>query len=183
MVLKPRRGALKRSLLFLLLAFALGFQGIAGDGEDELKSATVLSFLRYSTWPSVRPNLPLTVGVVGRPLFAKALGAFLEGKSVDGRPVQMIEIKPGTDLRVCQLIYFATEKKSEIEPALQMVASSHVLTIGEADRFLDYGGIANLLLIDGHIAFEVNLEALERSGIDISSKLLRFGQIRRRRGA
>lgn len=163
----------------LLLSLAAAPHVKAGDGEDELKSATVLSFLRYSTWPSASQ---LTVGVVGRPLFIKQLEASLKGKSVDGRPIQLIEIKPGIDARSCQLIYFATAKKSEIEPALQALASNHVLTVGEYDRFLDYGGMVNLLFIDGHLGFEVNKEALERSGIEISSKLLRFGQIRRRRG-
>jgi prepilin-type processing-associated H-X9-DG protein len=54
--------------------------------------------------------------------------------------------------------------------------------VGETDRFLDYGGAVNLLLVDGHMGFEVNLEAVKRCGVEISSTLLRFGQIRRKRG-
>jgi hypothetical protein len=46
---------------------------------------------------------------------------------------------------------------------------------------LDSGGAVNLLVIDGHMSFEVSLEALDRSGVSISSKLLRFGQIRSRK--
>jgi len=34
--------------------------------------------------------------------------------------------------------------------------------------------------MDGHMAFEVSLETLGRAGIEVSSKLLRFGQIRGR---
>jgi hypothetical protein len=179
-----RIGRLMKLAFTALLALPLVCPGRAGDGEDELKSATVLSFLRYSTWPeTARTNDAFTVGVVGRPSFARILGGLLEGKSVNGRAVRLVELRPGADPRCCQLIYFATDKKSEIEPALQVVISSHALTIGEADRFLDYGGAVNLLLIDGHMGFEVNLDALERSGVDISSKLLRLGQIRRRHGA
>jgi len=161
------------------------FLATAGtEGEDALKSATILSFLRYSTWPGAARNTDsVTVGVWGRPAFAKVLGASLEGKSVNGRKVRVTELKQGSDLRACDLIYFATDRKSEIETALQALGSSHSLTIGEADRFLDYGGAINLMLVDGHMAFEVNLEVLERAGVDISAKLLRLGQIRKRRGA
>ena len=181
--MKPRIRWLAKLVVVALLAWPLAFPGAAGDGEDELKSATVLSFLRYSTWPeSARPNEPFSVGVVGRPAFARILGLLLEGKAVNGRTVRLVELKPGSDPRGCQLIYFATDKKSDIEKALQVVVSSHALTIGEADRFLDYGGAVNLLLVDGHMGFEVSLEALDRAGVDISSKLLRLVQIRRRRG-
>ena len=180
---RPVRRFRKLALMFLLV-FPLVWPSLAGDAEDELKSATVLSFLRYSTWPQpARAGELFTVGVVGRPTFAKALAGLLEGKQVNGRAVRLMELKPGSDPRCCQIIYFATDRKSDIEPALQAVGASHSLTIGEADRFLDYGGTVNLQLIDGHMAFEVNMDALERSGVDISSKLLRLGQIRHRRGA
>jgi hypothetical protein len=61
---------------------------------------------------------------------------------------------------------------------LQAFSSEHVLTIGETDGFLEQGGAVNLFLMDGHMAFEVSLGTLTRSGVEISSKLLRFGQIR-----
>jgi hypothetical protein len=79
------------------------------------------------------------------------------------------------------LIYVATAKTSEIQQVIQSVRSVHTLTIGEDDKFLDYGGAVNLLLIDGHMGFEVSLDSLNRSGVEISSKLLRLGEIRRRR--
>jgi hypothetical protein len=170
--------------LVAVLAAPHASSGAAGDAEDELKSATVLSFLRYTTWPAkASAGVPLIVGVLGRSGFIRTLGALLEGKSVEGRPVRLVEIKPGVDPRCCQVLYFATDKKSDIEPALASAAASHVLTIGEGDRFLEYGGSVNLMVVDGHMAFEVNMDALERSGVDISSKLLRLGQIKKRRGA
>lgn len=173
----------------LTLALALGSVAIFGlsagpaaEGQDELKSVIVKNFLRYSTWPETgSTNGPITVGVLGRPSFAQVLHEFLDGKPVNGRTVQIVELKPNSDLRRCQLIYIATDKTSEIRQALQSVRSVHTLTIGEDDRFLDYGGAVNLLLIDGHMGFEVSLESLNRSGVEISSRLLRLGEIRRGR--
>ena len=60
------------------------------------------------------------------------------------------------------------------------LGASHALTIGEADRFLDYGGAVKLLIVDGHMSFEVSPAALDRAGVSISSKLLRYGQVKLR---
>ena len=62
----------------------------------------------------------------------------------------------------------------------QACALSHTLTIGESDRFLEYGGAVNLFFVDGHIGFEVSLAALDRAGVSISSTLLRYGQVKAR---
>jgi hypothetical protein len=62
--------------------------------------------------------------------------------------------------------------------ALQNAAAAHALTIGENKEFLHWGGAVRLLVVDGHMSFEVSLDALERSGVSISSRLLRFGQVR-----
>jgi hypothetical protein len=159
-------------------------RGFAAEGEDDLKSAIVLSFLRYTTWPDrARSDEPITVGVVGRSTFARSLGEVLKGKSVNGRPLRMLELRAGVDLRCCHLVYLATENRLEIQQLLQNAGAAHTLTMGEAEKFLDYGGMINLLLVDGRMGFEVNFDALEHSGVDISSKLLRLGQIRRKRGA
>lgn len=82
------------------------------------------------------------------------------------------------DAHCCRILYFATDRVEEIKPGLQALNAERVLTIGETERFLEHGGAVNLFLSDGRMAFEVSMGALERSGIEISSRLLRFGQIR-----
>jgi hypothetical protein len=157
------------------------FGAAAVTPEDELKSAVILTFLRYSEWPgTAEPNQPLTVGVLGRPGLAPVLRRALEGKPVNNRTIRVIELKSLSDPQCCQVVYLATDKASEIQQALASARSSHILTIGEADRFLECGGAVNLMVVDGHMAFEVNLSALEQSGVSISSKLLRYGQVRGR---
>lgn len=152
------------------------------EPEDELKSAVVLTFLQYSQWPEQGfADGPVTLGVLGRPAFVQVLRRIAEGKSVNGHPIRIAELKTLADPRCCQVIYVATDKTADIRQALQSTRTTHALTIGEADRFLDYGGAVNLFLVGGHMSFEVSLDALERSGIVISSKLLRCGQIKGRR--
>ena len=149
------------------------------EPEDELKAAVVLSFLRYGEWrPALPANAPLTVGVQGRNAFADVLRRGVEGKLVNEHAIHIVELKTASEQHGCQVVFFADDKVSDTRTALQSPALARVLTIGETRDFLDWGGAVRLFVLDGHITFEVSLEALERSGVSISSRLLRFGQIR-----
>ena len=92
--------------------------------------------------------------------------------------MRILPLQAAPDPRCCQVVYFAGDRNTEIRQSLQSLATLPVLTLGESDRFLEYGGAINLFLADGHMAFEVSLESLDRAGVAISSTLLRFGQIR-----
>jgi hypothetical protein len=139
-------------LISFLAAMAIG----AAEPEDELKSATVLSFLRHAEWLQASQAGPITIGVTGRPSMIGMLRRTLEGKTANNRAIRIVDVKRSGDLRECQVLYVAR------------------------DRFLDYGGAVKLLIVDGHMSFEVNPEALDRAGVSISSKLLRYGQVRMR---
>jgi len=167
---------------FALLVLVAALCPASSTPEDELKSAAVLSFLRYSQWPQTSAGA-ITVGVFGRAVFAQTLTHTLEGKSINTRSVHVVPLDLNSDLSSCQVVYVAPGKSTEIRQILAATAAAHALTIGENDRFLDYGGVINLFLIDGHIGFEVSLENLERTGVTISSSMLRLGQIRDARKA
>jgi hypothetical protein len=164
-------------LLPLLLAVFPVPWASPAEPEDEVKAVAVLNFLRYSTWPAPAAGM-MTVGVLGRRGFLETLRATLENRPVNGRNVRVTEVKSAADAPACQLVYFATERRSEIGPVLAGAVAARALTVGECDRFLDYGGSVNLFVVDGHISFEASLEAIGRTGITVSSNLLRVGQVR-----
>lgn len=168
---------LSRALPALALLAAAVAWPAATSPEDELKSAAVLSFLRYSDWPASSHGA-ITVGVFGRTAFTEALSRTLDGKLINSRPVHLVPVDLTSDLRGFHLVYIASSKAADVRQILTGAIAAHTLAIGETDRLLDYGGAIYLFLIDGHIGFEVNLEALDRSGVTISSNMLRLGQIR-----
>lgn len=171
--------AQRRLLLGILAAANLGLASRAAtDPEDELKAAIVLSFLRYTEWPHPPPpGGPITVGVFGSPEFTQVLRRVTEGKSVAGRGIRVVDVGSTTDPQCCSAIYFASDKSSEMRQPLNAALAARALTIGDSKDFLELGGAVNLLLVDGRMSFEVNLDALGQSGVTISSKLLRFGLI------
>jgi len=163
-------------LIGLLSGFAVG----AAEPEDELKSATVLSFVRHTEWLQGAAEGPITIGVMGRPSMVSMLRRTLDGKTANNRAIRIVDAKAPAELNSCQVLYVATDNNNEVRQALAGMRAAHALTIGETSRFLEYGGAVNLLIVDGHMSFEVSLEALDRAGVSISSKLLRYGQVKAR---
>ena len=148
----------------------------ATDPEDELKSATVLTFIRHAEWRGDATG-PINIAVLGRPAMVRTLRRTLEGKTANSRALRIVDARPPADLRACHVLYIASDNNKEVSQTLAGARDSHALTIGESFRFLEYGGAVNLLIVDGHMSFEVSREALDRAGVAISSTLLRYGQV------
>ena len=148
----------------------------ATEPEDELKSATVLTFIRHSEWRKDTAG-PISVAVLGRPAMARTLRRSLEGRTASNRPIHIVDANASADLNACHVVYIASDNSKEVLQILAGLRASHALTIGESGRFLEFGGAVNLLIVDGHMSFEVSRDAIEHAGVTISSTLLRYGQV------
>lgn len=164
-------------LLPALLAASIAF-AVGAEPEDQLKAATVFTFLRYSEWSIAADRPVLTVGVLGRTSMVEALQHTIEGKIVNNRKVRVLPLKHPSECRGCQVLYLATGNRGELKQLLTGLHTAGLLVIGESDRFLELGGAVCLLIADGHMSFEVSQQALGRSGVTVSSRLLRYGQVR-----
>ncbi|MDE3165337.1 MAG: DUF4154 domain-containing protein, partial [Acidobacteriota bacterium] len=175
---RPLTRCLSLALALLLSARALG--AAAEDPEDQLKAATVLTFLRYTEWARSADSAALAVGVLGRPSMIHALRGALDGKTVNNRKVHVVPLNRPADCPTCQVLYFALDNRSDLQRLLNGLRPAGLLAIGESDHFLQLGGAVSLLLVDGHMSFEVSQEALDHAGLTVSSTLLRYGQVRGR---
>ena len=57
---------------------------------------------------------------------------------------------------------------------LQSIESSPILTVSDAPRFLDEGGIVQLKLVDNRVRFAIDATAARRAGLRLSAQLLRL---------
>ena len=161
-----------------LISLLAGLAAGSVDPEDELKAATVLTFVRHTVWLQGVPTGPITIGVMGRPSMIRTLQRTLDGKTANNRGIRIVDARASVELNSCHVLYMATDDNNQVRQTLAGARASHALTIGETGRFLEDGGAVNLLFVDGHMSFEVSVEALDRAGVSISSTLLRYGQVK-----
>jgi hypothetical protein len=155
-----------------------GAQAQTAAEEYRLKAAFVFQFPQFVEWPAPawtgRDSLEICVSQPNA--FGTALKELIEGESVKGRPLVIRQVGQAASLESCHLLFIAAAHDGSQDHLLQRAASLPILTIGEAPRFLDRGGIINLRLVDRRVRFEINVEAADRAGLRLSSQLLRLAK-------
>lgn len=145
--------------------------------EYEVKAAFLLNFAQYVEWPPevfLTPTAPIVIGILGNDSFGKTLDQTIRGETVKDRPIAVHRSKQIENLKHCHLLFISKSEKGRLSQILASLAGKHCLTVGETDRFAHNGGIINFRFQGADVRFEINLDAARRSGLTISSKLLRL---------
>jgi hypothetical protein len=94
-------------------------------------------------------------------------------QSIDKRPVHIHRIPDVTQTKGCTVLFISADEGDHLREDLAILSSSDVLTVSDASDFLDRGGMIQFLLIQNHVRFAVNLNAVNRAHLVLSSELLR----------
>jgi len=169
-----------RLLVGLLCLFGFGgaAQGQGPVAEPQLKAAFVLNFVRYIEWPETAfPNreAPIVICLIGREDGAIALS------SLDGRKVQERTIKVRVDVAVdnarsCQAVFIGEAEARRVSATVRSLQSLPVLTISDAEGFIDQGGAIGIVRGEQRLQFEINRTALDRAQLKASSQLLKLAR-------
>jgi len=158
--------------LSLLLAVPLNGQDVSV--EYQVKAAFLYNFIRFVEWPASAQSGPVIVCVAGRNPLGSFLDETVKGETTDGRPiVPRVILEPDA---ACRVVF--VPKGATTSAYLREARGVPVLTIGEADDFLEAGGIVNFYVDNGKVRFEISPQAAERAQLRISSRLLQLARIR-----
>ena len=70
------------------------------------------------------------------------------------------------------MVYINSVQARQARRIVGAIRGSSVLTVGEADDFLDDGGVINFVMQDDRIQFHISRKAANDAGLRISSRLL-----------
>jgi hypothetical protein len=143
--------------------------------EYQVKAALLLNFVRYSDWPAggfAKTNSPYVIGIVGRDPFGADLERTFERKIVKGRTFLLKRVSSEQEIRACHLLFAPSSERRRSRDLLEKIKGAPVLTVGESADFLDQGGAINLLIKDGSVRFEINLEPARIGRLKLDANLL-----------
>jgi hypothetical protein len=176
-----RFGSAMCARMFLLSAFAAALSLAPGlraqsamQREYEIKAAYLYNFIKYVDWPSYGDTI--TIGVLGGNPFGPAL-APLNGKIVKGRRLLIKELDSVHDAQKCQIIFVSSSEKPRLPEIFENLKSARVLTVGETQGFANSGGMINFVEENNKVRFEINADAARRTGLNISSELLKLARL------
>lgn len=144
--------------------------------EDQVKAAYLLNFAKAAQWPAaVLPDgaSPMVIGVSGGDDdFLAVLKAVVAGKVIGTHPLEARLVSSAEDMKSCHIVFVRASDKKRNRAVIESVTQAGVLFVGEDESFLGQGGMINLVRDHGSVRFEVNADALDRSQIHFSAKIL-----------
>jgi hypothetical protein len=173
----PPRAALARRAAAALAALALACAWLPQVRADQptdarVKAAFLFKFCGYIDWKGAGDkSKPLVIGVMGNDDVAAELAAIVPGRNVNGRPVAARRLKPSDPLDGIGMLFIGAGTDSPARVA-ERAEKKGVLVVSEGEDGLLTGSAINFVIDNDRVGFEVSLPAAERSGHDISARLL-----------
>lgn len=140
--------------------------------EHEVKAAYLYRFLSFIEWPNTafsRPDSPLVIGVLAADDVLGELRNIVPGRVVQGRPVAVQRVRQGESLSGLHVLYVGSGASSQLA---RLEHRRGLLVVSDAHSGLEHGAVVNFVRSEERLRFEVALDAAERRGLKISSRML-----------
>lgn len=161
-------------LAVLVLVIAASAQ-TGGTGYD-VKAGYLLDFgrfLRLTGGAAADHHSTFDICVLGHDPIGHFLDDAVANQSIDGRPVRAVRVGDANAVKGCDIVFISPDEGDGIPLDLDAIGKADVLTVSDAADFLKYGGMIQFVEEDNRVRFAVNLDAVNRTHITLSSELLR----------
>jgi hypothetical protein len=169
-----------------LLLLALAWVGLTGAGaapkrvaEVGLKSAFLYKFTLFTDWNGAlgSPDAPISICVMGRDDIADYLQEAVQNRTAHSRPIAVRRPRGTVEADGCHVLFIGWSEPNLVDRALASLADRPILTVGELEGFAERGGMINIVKRDNRLRLEINLRAVESSGLRLSSQLLKLAKL------
>jgi len=140
--------------------------------EYDIKAAFLFKFNHFIDFHN-NSGEKYIIGILGENPFQADILKELEKKEIKGKKIEvrfLDEKKTDflNDVSKCRMLYISSSLKNDYQKIFESIKHYPVLTVGEGRDFIEKGGMIGFLLLDKNVRFEVNLKAIEKSGLKIT---------------
>jgi hypothetical protein len=146
------------------------------DLEYRIKAAYLYNLSKFIQWPDEPETSqePIDICLFHSNPFKDYIYK-LEQRKARGRPIRIISLPSPEKLKECEMVFVPinTPRPEQFFSALH---SSDILTVGESEIFIKYGGLINLSLENGRVQLSINNTKAKKQGFVISANLLEIAR-------
>jgi len=145
------------------------------QSEQSVKAAFLFKFLSYVDWRAgtfAEPSSPIVIAVMGADDIADALNVVVGGRKVGEHPVEIRHVRPTDPLDGVHMLFIGRDQSTRTRQVAALAQRRGVLLVTDYEGALDDGSAINLVVIESRVRFEVSLDATEKSGLKLSSRML-----------
>jgi hypothetical protein len=186
--LNPRRYAARLNailrialtIVFLPAPVSLAAQDVKPT-EYQVKAAYLANLGRFveqwSARPRPSPDETFDLCVLGQDPFGSTLDAALKGEKIGGSPLAAKRIARPQDAPGCRVLFISSSEGDQLNEIMAALGTAPVLTVADIPDFVKRGGMVQFVLDGNHVRFEINIAASQRSGLKLSSELLKVARL------
>jgi hypothetical protein len=148
--------------------------------EYQVKATFLLNFARFVEWPVdafQNKTTPITLCVFRYDPFGHALDDIIRKKLVNNREVVARRISDLRDVKWCQIIFVSSREDQHLSEITDSLKWRSALVVGEGEDFATRGGGIQFFVEGNQLRFAVNLDAVQRVRLRISSTMLMLATI------
>jgi len=144
--------------------------------EYQVKAEFLERFTRFIDWPA-EPPPHFVIGVVGRNPFNGFIERMASEHRIKGRPIEVRYVSDLGQIDGCQVVFITASERDRLRRILARTDAKPILTVSDSDGFAAAGVMINFYNAGDTVRFEINESAAERSGLRVSSKLLKLARL------
>lgn len=148
------------------------------QAEYLLKSAFLYNIAKFVEWndtDSGASAASMNICMTGH-LFGSSIDS-IDGKTVQGRTVSIKYAGNFQEARGCQILFLETQDAKRTDEWLEAVAGRPILTVCDRPDCAQEGIMVNLQKRDDKIGIELNLDAVQRAHLKLSSQLIKLARL------
>ena len=164
------------AVALMAISFLPGLAAQAGPSQYKLEAAYLLDFGRFTRLPANSQALrrrTFDVCIVGRGPIGKSIDKLAVNDAVDHRAVRVLHNISPSQARTCAMAFISAPDDDAIRDDLTFLSGADVLTVGDSPKFLEDGGMIQFVIDKNQVRFAVNLDAVRKTHLVLSSQLLR----------
>ncbi|MBD9355957.1 YfiR family protein [Methylomonas sp. EbA] len=161
-------------MLILPLLFSSQLCLAEAASEAAVKVAFLYNFFKFIEWPeSAIAQNRYTLCLSSHSDFGDNL-LMLEGKTVNGKPLDVVRNIAAKDLKSCHLLFIdAADNPGDYAHDLKGMP---IVTVSDKSGFINQGGTIGLIQDGNRLSFEINLESANAGNTRISAQLLKLAK-------
>ena len=138
-----------------------------------MKAGFIFHFAQFVDWPvAIGGSSNFVLCMLGDDPFQGQLESTLDGKAIGAKPIHILHLRRSQDVRSCQVLFISNSEDQHLPTIMAGLGNSSVMTVGEANDFIERGGMIRFVVEQGKVRFEINLKAADSAGLKFSSRLL-----------
>jgi hypothetical protein len=159
----------------ILLSVSFPSKAFADEDEmatsiDKIKAVYLIHLSEFTSWSEEKMRLPFFSICISAESELKQPLEEIQGQKIKNKPLKIQLISTASPPNQCHILYVDIFNKTLFEQQ----KSAPLLTISSEANFLQEGGVIQYYIDNDKVKMRVNLKAMTKAKLSISSKLLRL---------